>query len=194
MPVPPYQILTIARLTAKKGLPTIYQALRILCDQGVSVHHTHIGGGEDREKIMSLIKDLDLGSVTRLLGTQPHQVVLEHYKSADLFVLGCEVAPNGDRDGIPNVLTESMAMGLPVVATHISGIPELVENERTGLLVPPGQPDKLAQSMLRMLTDGELRSRVTAAGKQRVVRKFDNRQLIQELAGIYRKEGLGPGG
>jgi len=192
MPVPPYQILTIARLTAKKGLPTIYQALRILCDQGVSVHHTHIGGGEDREKIMSLIKDLDLGSVTRLLGTQPHQVVLEHYQSADLFVLGCEVAPNGDRDGIPNVLTESMAMGLPVVATHISGIPELVENERTGLLVPPGQPDKLARSMLRMLTDGELRSRVTAAGKQRVVRKFDNRQLILELAEIYSQEGLRP--
>ena len=192
IPVPPYQILTIARLTAKKGLPTIYKALRILCDQGVSVHHTHIGGGEDREKIMSLIQDLDLGSVTQLLGTQPHQVVLEHYKNADLFVLGCEVAPNGDRDGIPNVLTESMAMGLPVVATHISGIPELVENERTGLLVPPGQPDKLARSMLRMLTDGELRSRVIAAGKQRVVREFDNRKLIQELAEVYRSEGLGP--
>jgi len=190
---PPYQILTIARLTAKKGLPTIYRALRILCDQGISLHHTHIGGGEDRGKIMSLIESLDLASVTRLLGTQPHQVVLEHYKQADLFVLGCEVAPSGDRDGIPNVLTESMAMGLPVVATNISGIPELVENEGTGLLVPPGQPDKLAAAMLRMLTDGDLRQRVIASGKQRVVREFDNRQLIQELAGVYQKEGLGPG-
>ena len=190
IPVQPFQILTIARLTAKKGLPTIYKALRILCDQGVSLHHTHIGGGEDREKIISLINDLDLESVTQLLGTQPHQVVLEHYKNADLFVLGCEVAPNGDRDGIPNVLVESMAMGLPVVATHISGIPELVGNERTGLLMPPGQPDKLAQSMLRMLTDGELRNRVIAAGKQRIVRQFDNRQLIQELAEVYR-EGMG---
>ncbi len=193
IPAPPFQILTIARLTAKKGLPTIYQALRLLCDQGVSLHHTHIGGGEDREKIISLIKDLDLASVTQLLGTQPHQVVLEHYKNADLFVLGCEVAPNGDRDGIPNVLMESMAMGLPVVVTDISGIPELVENERTGLLVPPGEPDKLAGSMLRMLTDGELRHRVIAAGKQRVVREFDNRQLIRELSGIYHKEGIGPG-
>ncbi len=191
IPAPPFQILTIARLTAKKGLPTIYKALRLLCDQGVSLHHTHIGGGEDREKIISLIKDLDLASVTQLLGTQPHQVVLEHYKNADLFVLGCEVAPNGDRDGIPNVLMESMAMGLPVVVTDISGIPELVENERTGLLVPPREPDKLAGSMLRMLTDGELRHRVIAAGKQRVVREFDNRQLIQELAGMYRKEGVG---
>ena len=131
--------------------------------------------------------------MTRLLGTQPHQVVLEHYKNADLFVLGCEVAPNGDRDGIPNVLVESMAMGLPVVATDISGIPELVENERTGLLVPSGQPDKLADTMLRMLNDEELRNRVIVAGKQRVVRKFDNRQLILELAEIYRGEGMGHG-
>jgi glycosyltransferase involved in cell wall biosynthesis len=193
IPSEPYKILTIARLTAKKGLPTIYKALRILCDQGVSLHHTHIGGGEDRDKINTLINDLDLGSVTELLGTQPHQVVLAQYKHADLFVLGCEVAPNGDRDGIPNVLVESMAVGLPVVATHISGIPELVENEKTGLLVPPGQPDKLAESMLRMLTDGDLRNRVTAAGKQHVAREFDNRKLIQELAGVYAQEGLGPG-
>ena len=193
MPVEPYQILTIARLTAKKGLPTIYKALRILCDQGVALHHTHIGGGEDREKIIALINDLELGSVTRLLGTQPHRVVLEHYKNADLFVLGCEVAPNGDRDGIPNVLVESMAMGLPVVATNISGIPELVENEKTGLLVPAGQPDKLAETMLRSLTDMELRNRFIAAGKQRVVREFDNRQLIQELAEVYR-EGHGAEG
>ena len=190
IPVQPFQILTIARLTAKKGLPTIYKALRILCDQGVSLHHTHIGGGEDREKIISLIKDLDLESVTQLLGTQPHQVVLEHYKNADLFVLGCEVAPNGDRDGIPNVLVESMAMGLPVVATHISGIPELVQDGKTGLLVPPGRPRQLAEAMLRLLTDGELRNRVIAAGKQHVVREFNNRKLIRELAEVYR-EGMG---
>jgi glycosyltransferase involved in cell wall biosynthesis len=86
-----------------------------------------------------------------------------------------------------------MAVGLPVVATHISGIPELVEHDRTGLLVSPGHPDKLAEAMLRMLTDVELRNRVRVEGKKRVVRKFDNRQLIRELADIYRLEGLGPG-
>ena len=192
MPAKPYQILTIARLTAKKGLPTIYKALRLLRDQGVSLHHTHIGGGEDREKITSLIEDLNLGSVTRLLGTQPHGVVLEHYRKADLFVLGSEVAPDGDRDGIPNVLVESMAVGLPVVATNISGIPELVDHEKTGLLVPPGQPDKLADAMLRLLTDEKLRPQAIAAGKQRVVQEFDNRNLIKELSEIYRREGLGP--
>jgi len=188
IPVQPYQILTIARLTAKKGLPTIYKALRILCDQGVSLRHTHIGGGEDREKIVSLIKDLDLGSVTQLLGTQPHRVVLAHYKNADLFVLGCEVAPNGDRDGIPNVLVESMAMGLPVVVTDISAIPELVQDGKTGLLVPPGQPGKLADAIMRMLKDTELRDRVIPVAREAVIKDFDNRQLIRELAEVYRGE------
>ncbi len=190
-PVEPFRILTIARFTAKKGLPTIYKALRILCEQGVTLHHTHIGGGEDREKIISLIKDLDLGSATQLLGTQPHQVVLEHYKNADLFVLGCEVAPNGDRDGIPNVLLESMAMDVPVVVTDISAIPELVQDGKTGLLVPCGHPHKLAEAMLRLLTDTHLRRRITAAARQRVSEGFDNRQLIRDLAEVYRKEGIG---
>ncbi len=191
-PRQPFQILTVARLTAKKGLPTIYQALRILCDRGIKLEHTHIGSGEDRESIESFIKDLNLGSITQLLGTQPHQVVLAHYQKADLFVLGCEIAPNGDRDGIPNVLMESMAMGLPVVATNVSGIPELVEHERTGLLARPGDPKKLAEAMLRMLTDGDLRQQVIAAGRLRVTREFDNRHLIQELAEVYQQAGLGP--
>jgi glycosyltransferase involved in cell wall biosynthesis len=191
-PAEPFHILTVARLTAKKGLPTIYKALRILRDRGIELEHTHIGGGEDREPVMALIKHLNLEPSARLLGTRPHAVVSDYYRRADLFVLGCEIAPNGDRDGIPNVLMESMAMGLPVVATDISGIPELVEHDRTGLLAPPGDPEKLAESMLRMLTDMELRNRVIANGKQLVMREFDNRQLIQELGEVYRREGIGP--
>ena len=81
-------------------------------------------------------------------------------------------------------------MGLPVVATDISGIPELVEHERTGLLAPPDKPEKLAETMLRMLSDGELRKHVITAGKLRVRQQFDNRQLIRELAEVYRREGL----
>jgi len=185
-PSAPYRILTIARLTAKKGLPVVLNAVKLLCDQGIAVNHTLIGDGEDRRKILALIKSLGLSSVTRWHGTQPHQVVLEHYRKSDLFVLGCEVAPNGDRDGIPNVLLESMAMGVPVVTTHVSAIPELIEDEKTGLLVPPGRPDQLAAAMRRMLTDGPLRNRVVTAARQRVIDDFDNRQLAQDLARIYR--------
>jgi len=184
----PYRILTVARLIAKKGLPTVYRALKILKDQGIVFKHTLIGDGEDREKILSIIKDLGLTAHTRWLGTQPHDVVRDYYKRAHLFVLGCEVAPNGDRDGIPNVLFESMAMGVPVVATNLSAIPELVETEKTGLLVDPGFPEKMAEAMLRMLTDADLRTRIIPAARQRVVHDFDNQPLIRDLAAVYRKE------
>jgi len=187
-PEKPYQILTVARLIAKKGLPTVYQALKILMERGISFKHTLIGDGEDRRKVLSLVQKLGLGASTCWLGTQPHDVVLNHYRLAHLFVLGCQVADNGDRDGIPNVLLESMAMGVPVVATHISAIPELVETEKTGLLVAPGQPRQLAQAMLRVLTDSALRARVIPAARQRVLQDFDNKVLIKELADIYKSK------
>ena len=187
-PASPYHVLTVARLTAKKGLPTVYRALRILCDRGIQLQHTLIGDGDQRKKILSLIKKLKLNHFTRWLGTQPHNVVLEHYRHADLFVLGCEVAPNGDRDGIPNVLLESMAIGVPVVATRISAIPELVQDGKTGLLVPPGSPQQMADAMLRLLTEQELRHKVIEAGRARILQEFDGSVLIGELAAIYRQE------
>jgi len=189
-PGPPYNIVTVARITPKKGLATVYRALRLLCDQGVLLRHTLIGDGEDRKKILSLITELGLSGITQWLGTQPHEVVLEHYRRADLFVLGCEIATNGDRDGIPNVLLECMAMGVPVLATRVSALPELVEDGKTGLLVPPGQPEKMAQAMGRLLTDHALRNQIIPAARRRVTEQFNNRILIQDLAERFRKAGL----
>jgi glycosyltransferase involved in cell wall biosynthesis len=188
VPTPPYRILTIARMTAKKGLPTVYRSLKILCNEGISFQHTLIGDGEDRERTLSLIKELGLDPFTQWSGTQPHEVVLEHYRNADVFVLGCEVAPNGDRDGIPNVLLESMAVGVPVVTTNISAIPELVVEGETGLLVPPAQPEKMARALIRLLTDIPLRKQVIEAARQRVFQTFDNQALIGGLATVYRQE------
>jgi glycosyltransferase involved in cell wall biosynthesis len=188
----PHRILTVARLTSKKGLPTVLKALKLMHDRGFSLKHTLIGDGDDRDKILALIKETGLTAVTRWLGTMPHHEVLEHYREADLFVLGCEVASNGDRDGIPNVLLEGMSMGVPVVVTDVSAIPELVDNGKTGLLVPSGQPERLAEAMQRLLTDSELRSRVIPAARKRVAEDFNNRKLIQDLAAVYREEGIGP--
>ena len=186
----PYQIFTVARMTKKKGLHTVYMALRHLADQGIPIRHTLIGDGDDRRQILALIERLGLKPITQWLGTQPHGVVLSHYRKADLFVLGCEVAPNGDRDGIPNVFLESMAMGVPVVATTVSAIPELIENETTGLLVPPGEPLKMAEAMSRLLTERPLRERIIIQGRDRVIRDFNNRALINELAALYEREGI----
>ena len=189
-PAPPYNILTVARLTAKKGLPTIFAALRRLLDQGIALHHTLIGDGEDRKKILSLIDQMGLKETTSWLGTQPHAVVLQHYRRADLFVLGCEIASNGDRDGIPNVFLECMAMGVPIVATDVSAIPELIQDSITGLLVPPRQPGIMAQAMHRLLTDTGLRQSLVTAARERVARDFDNRLLINELITLLKAHDL----
>jgi len=185
-PKAPFKILTIARLPPKKGLHTVLRAIRLLVDAGIFMGHTLIGDGEDRNRILSLIRKLKLEGVVRWIGTQPHDVVLEHFRKADLFVLGCEIASNGDRDGIPNVILESMAMGVPVVTCRVSAIPEVVDHEKTGLLVPPGQPDQLARAVKRLLTDTPLRRTVIDAARGQI-RHFDNRVLIQDLAKIYRE-------
>jgi glycosyltransferase involved in cell wall biosynthesis len=183
-----YHILTVARIIAKKGLPTVLRAIRRLCDSGYRIRHTLIGDGDQRANILALIRRLELENTTRWLGTQAHETVLNYYRKADLFVLGCEVAPDGDRDGIPNVLLESMAMGVPVVATTVSAIPELVEDGRTGLLVPPGDPEKLAATMERMLTDKPLRQQIIENGRNRVIQYFDNKKLIYDLATVFRQQ------
>jgi glycosyltransferase involved in cell wall biosynthesis len=185
-PAPPYRILSIARLTAKKGLPTVFQALARLQQEGLAFDYTLIGDGDERDKILGLIESLGLSARTRWLGTLPHDVVREHYRQSDLFALGCEVAANGDRDGIPNVLVESLAMGVPVVATRISAIPEIITHGETGLLVEPGRPDQMASAMARGLTDHDLRRRLIAAGHQRVQTSFDNVKLVDELVAIHR--------
>jgi len=185
---PPFRLLTVARLTAKKGLPTVYRAIRRLRDRGVNLEHVLIGDGEERSRILKLIDELGLSDAARWIGTQPHGVVIDHYRQADAFVLGCEVAPNGDRDGIPNVLLESMAVGVPVVATAVSAIPELVEDGRTGLLVPPKDPAGLADAVERVITDASLRSRLIPAARRQVQRHFDNRKLIEQLVDIYRRQ------
>ncbi len=187
-PKVPYQIITIARMVPKKGLPTVYHALKILKEQGMNFRHTLVGDGDDREKTLALIKELDLDDRCRWLGTLTHEEVLDHYRGSDVFVLGCEVAPTGDRDGIPNVFVESMAMGVPVVSTHISAIPELITHEETGLLVPPKSPEMLAGAVERILQDKDLRKKMIPAAKIKVKEVFDNKKLIKTLADIYLKE------
>ncbi|GBC63212.1 colanic acid biosynthesis glycosyltransferase Wc aL [Desulfonema ishimotonii] len=187
-PAEPYRLMTVARMVPKKGLPTVYKALRLLRDQGITFQHTLIGDGDDREKILALIGELGLTDCCRWLGTLPHEKVLAHYRAADLFVLGCEQAANGDRDGIPNVFTEAMAMGVPVVSTRVSAIPELIRDGETGLLVSPGHPGAMAEAMLRLLRDTGLRKHIIRAAGALVRREFDNRKLIQALGAIYRNE------
>lgn len=182
----PYKLLTVARMTEKKGLETVYRALAVLRDKGIGFCHVLIGEGDDNDKVKQLIKELGLESVTQLCGTLTHERVIEHYADSDLFVLGCQIADNGDRDGFPNVMAESMAMNLPVVATNVSGIPEFLEDRVSGMMVPQKDPQALAHAMETILTDEQLRKKVTQEARTRIIKGFDNKQLINDLAKIYR--------
>ncbi|MGB5985997.1 MAG: glycosyltransferase, partial [Desulfobacterales bacterium] len=154
---PPYEILTVARLTAKKGISTVLAALQELKRTNIHFRYTLIGDGEDRETILSEISRRGLTRHCRYLGTQPHVIVRQAFARAHIFVIGCRIAANGDRDGIPNVIAESMAMGVPVVAPEVSAIPEMIIDNQTGLLVPPQDPRAMAAAITRLLTNRGLR-------------------------------------
>jgi len=191
-PGAPHRILTIARFAPKKGLPTVFRALKRLADDGVSFDYCLIGDGEERERILSELQTLGLAERTQWLGTQAHDEVLRQFERADVFALGCEIARNGDRDGIPNVLAESMAMGVPVVATRVSGIPELVVDGETGLLVEPGDVKAMAEAIRTILEDRSLAERFSQAGRARVTEIFDASRCILDLVEVYRANDLGP--
>lgn len=185
-PTPPYTFLTIARFVEKKGIPDILEALALLAREGFPFHYILIGDGDDKKLITARIRDLGLTGHVTLTGTLAHEQVLEKFQQADCFVLGCKVAGSGDRDGIPNVMAESMALGVPVVATRVSGIPELLDHEHTGLLADATRPDELARTLQRIVTDQPLRQHIIAAARERVSQVFDNKQLIRELVTLYR--------
>ncbi|QLA17159.1 glycosyltransferase family 4 protein [Desulfolutivibrio sulfoxidireducens] len=191
---PPYRILSVARLTAKKGLPTVLRALGLLAEMGLDFTCDVIGEGEDRQKLEALAGYCGISTRVFFHGAMPHEKVLDFYRAAHAFVLGCQVLPNGDRDGIPNVLVESMAMGVPVAATSVSAIPELVTEGETGLLVPPGDPEALAQAVHRLVTDAGLRGRIIPAAMEKVRRDFDNTVHTARLADIFRQRAGSPPG
>ncbi|WP_051261812.1 glycosyltransferase [Desulfovibrio inopinatus] len=186
-PHSPARIISVARLTAKKGLATVFEALGKLHKGGLDFRYTIIGTGEDREMLETLATRLGIQDMIDWRGVRPHEDVVTALDESDVFVLGCQVLENGDRDGIPNVLVESMAMGLPVVATRVSAIPELVEDEVSGLLVSQRDPDALAHALQRLLTDIPLRKRIIENAKQNVSVHFDNTRLIAGLVSIFAK-------
>ena len=187
IPKPPFRILTVARLTGKKGIDLILTALSLLKEQGMVFSYTLIGDGDERDAVMAKIFDLGLQEECRWLGVLPHDRVIREFEQADLFVLGCRVTKNGDRDGIPNVMVESLAMGLPAVSTTVSALPEIVQSGKTGLLVEPDNPQLFAQAIEKMLTNNNLRQSCSQQGLELVSKQFDNRVLIRRLAAIYLK-------
>jgi glycosyltransferase involved in cell wall biosynthesis len=187
-PGPP-TILSVARLVEKKGLNDLIAAADILRSRGRCFQVEIIGEGPLRQSLETQIKRLDLSGQVRLLGSQPHDSVCRAYERASVFALPCVVAADGDRDGIPNVLPEAMACGVPVVATPVSGIPEMIESEQQGLLVLPNNPANLADALERLLTQPELCGRLVRAARHRVVNHFSLERGATRLLALFQGNG-----
>ncbi|MBV8493299.1 MAG: glycosyltransferase, partial [Alphaproteobacteria bacterium] len=180
-PARPATILSVGRAVAKKGYEDLLAALALLPKE-LAWRLVHIGGGALAGKLRRQAARLGLTGHIEWRGAQPQPEVLKAYREADLFVLAARVAKDGDRDGMPNVLIEAQSQRLACLATDLPGIAELIEDGRTGILVPPGDARALAAALERMIRDPALRQRLGEAGEARVRRDFDMNAGIELLA------------
>ncbi|HZS08524.1 MAG TPA: glycosyltransferase family 4 protein [Blastocatellia bacterium] len=179
-------ILSVGRLVEKKGFTFLVEACRLLKDKGYQFHCRIVGGADAyAEKISGLIEHLQLGDTVSLHPAVTQEELRRIYEQATVFVLPCQVLDNGDRDGIPNVLVEAMAMELPVVSTDISGIPELITHHQNGLLVPQKNAPALAAAMEELLINPDLRRELGSAARVTVTGHFDAKQNILRLKQLF---------
>jgi glycosyltransferase involved in cell wall biosynthesis len=176
----PVVILSVGRAVEKKGYDDLLAALALL-PSGLAWRMVHIGGGGAAALKQEAVH-LGLDGRIEWRGARRQPEVLAAYLEADLFVLAAKVARDGDRDGLPNVLLEAQSQRLPCVATRLPGIAELIEDGRTGLLVPPGDRPEWAAALERLIRSPALRQQLGAAGEARVRRDFDMRAGIGFLA------------
>ena len=181
----PPMILSVARLVEKKGLSNLLAAADILRRRGRVFDVEIIGSGPQREVLKAQAKRLGLADRIRLPGAQAHGAVCLAYRQASIFVLPSVIASNGDRDGIPNVLLEAMASGVPIVSTPVSGIPELIEPGVDGLLVPPNDPTALAEAIDKLLASQELRESLARAARSKIESSFSLDASAERLLAIF---------
>jgi colanic acid/amylovoran biosynthesis glycosyltransferase len=180
-------ILSVCRLVEKKGLPYLIKACKRLVDAGYDFHCLIVGGGPQESLLRQLIGENDLASYVSLEGVVFQEHLKEYLNRADVFVLPCVVASDGDRDGIPNTLIEAMAMGIPTISTGVSGIPELIKNERTGLIVPEKDEQALAEALGRLLDDEPLRLKLSQGGRQQVEQDYALDKNVEKLKAIFER-------
>jgi glycosyltransferase involved in cell wall biosynthesis len=180
----PVRILTVGRAVEKKGHDVVIEALAML-PRDLDWRWTQIGGGALKSKLKARAARAGIAGRCTLVGSRPQADIVEAYHDADLFVLASRVARDGDRDGLPNVLMEAQTQGLPCVATRVSGVPELIEDEVTGILVEPDDPAALARALEALIRNPARRAFLGKAGERRVREAFSSDAGIAALAAKF---------
>jgi len=185
----PPLVLAVGRLVEKKGFADLVRACSLLQRDGHAFQCRIVGKGELDSELHALIAKLHLEKQVELAGPIPREQLLALYRSASIVVAPCVIGSDGNRDGLPTVLIEAMALGVPVVATDVTGIPELVEDGGTGLLVPQRDPEALAAAIRRVLAEPARAEALVRAGRARVEREFDLRANVARLRALLDEAG-----
>jgi glycosyltransferase involved in cell wall biosynthesis len=185
---PPYRLLAVGRFCRTKGFDVLLQACRLLDREGFPFQLTLVGAGFQGPYLRFLRRQLGLTSRVYLPGFVSHDRITELYASSDVFVMPSVIHKTGDRDGIPNVIMEALSHCLPVVATDISGIPEVIEDGVTGRLVPQRDPAALAGAIKAMAADRKSAMAMAAAGRKRVLAMFDPDKNTRAFFELYRDD------
>ena len=183
-PAHPVTLLTVGRAVDKKGLDDLLRALALL-PPALHWRLMHVGGGPLLPQLAALARELRVGDRVRWLGAQAHAAVLDAYRAADVFVLPCRIGDDGDRDGLPNVLLEAQSQRVACISTRVSGIPELIVDGSTGLLVEPRAPAALAEALGRLIRDPRLRRTLADAGYERTTSHFSLQAGADRLAARF---------
>ncbi|WP_456429758.1 glycosyltransferase [Rhodocaloribacter sp.] len=181
----PPEIIAVGRLVEKKGFSDLIEACAHLRDRGTSFSCRIIGGGELEADLRARIERFDLGTHVCLSGPRPQREVIEQLRRAAVFAAPCVVGRDGNRDGLPTVLLEAMALGTPCVSTDVTGIPEVLRNGETGLQVPQRAPAALADALARLLTDAALRVRLATAARRLIETSFDIHRNAAQLRTLF---------
>jgi colanic acid/amylovoran biosynthesis glycosyltransferase len=155
-------------------------------------HCRIVGEGPERESLERAIAAASLADVVELVGALPHDAVLDEIRQGQVFALPCVVADDGNRDTLPTVIIEAMALGRPVVSTDLEGVTEMVRHNETGLLVSQRDSDAPAAALDRVLFDHDLAVRLGCAGRQRAEALFDLRTNITSLRQLFAWSGTQP--
>ena len=187
----PLRMLCVARLIEQKGLVYLLKACKLLADKGYAFTCEIIGGPESSlfmnyyVALKKLHRNLALEDRVFFLGTQPFERVLEKYRETDIFILPSVIAQDGSRDITPNVLIEAMAMKLSVISTTVTGIPEIVEDGVSGILVPPNNENALTEAIIRLIHEPNLRRQLGENARKRIEEKFDIRKNIGRYNDLF---------
>ena len=188
----PPRIAAVGRLVEKKGFMDLVEACAILRDRGLAFGCEIVGTGPLELALQAQVQQLGLQGRVQLLGPRPRSEVIEHMRGAALLAAPCVVGADGDRDGLPTVLLEAMALGTPCVSTDVTGIPELLQPSEAGLAVPEHDPPALAAALERLLADADLRVRLARHARRRVEAEFDIRRTAARVRGIFQEARPAP--